>query len=178
MIHRLDQPVEGVVVFGKTPAAAKALSAQMAQGLMGKIYMAVTFGKPQTAEGTLEDCLKKDGRTNTSSVVPKGTRDGKNAKLHYRLLQSAADESTGREKYLLRIQLETGRHHQIRVQMAHAGMGLIGDRKYNGEECVNQPLGLCSCSLEFVHPKTKKKMKFETTPKGGAFAGFECACII
>lgn len=179
VVHRLDQPVEGVIVFAKTPEAARELSRQMAKGEMCKKYLAVTSGKPEKKEGILEDYLKKDGKTNTSAVVTSDTAGGKKARLSYRILQEVKvkNREAGPESedifYLVQIILETGRHHQIRVQMAHAGMPLIGDRKYNAQEKSRLPLGLCSCELHFVHPKTKKKMDFHVTPSGEAFAVFK-----
>lgn len=168
VVHRLDQPVEGVLVFAKTPAAAKELSRQMTTGQMGKHYLAVTSGRPANPEGVLEDYLKKDGRTNTSSVVNAKTPGAKKARLSYRLLK----ESQENNRYLMEITLETGRHHQIRVQMAHAGMPLVGDRKYNPKAHEETSLGLCSCRLEFVHPKSAEKMEFQVEPKGSAFQTF------
>jgi 23S rRNA pseudouridine1911/1915/1917 synthase len=172
VIHRLDQPVEGVLVFAKTPNAAKELSRQMTVGQIKKDYLAVTFSAPEKPDGTLEDWLKKDGKTNTSQVVSAKTPGAKKAKLSYTLLETVREEQEDREKHLIHIRLETGRHHQIRVQMAHAKMPLAGDRKYNPDETTNLSLGLCSVSLEFIHPGTKKKMKFTTIPEGQAFQGF------
>ena len=174
IVHRLDQPVEGVLVFAKNPAAAKELSRQMAAGEMGKEYLAVTSRKIEPSAGRLEDFLKKDGRTNTSSVVGAKTPGAKKALLSYEFLQETEDETTeSGKRYLVKICLETGRHHQIRVQTAHAGMPLLGDRKYNSAEQTKLPLGLCSCRLQFRHPKTKKEMEFHVFPKGETFAGFE-----
>lgn len=174
IVHRLDQPVEGILVFAKTKQAAAELSRQMQAGSMGKRYLAVTGAAPLYSEGILEDYLKKDGRTNTSSVVDAKTPEAKKAKLTYQILRECAEKDlpSGWKK-LVYICLETGRHHQIRVQMKHAGMPLVGDRKYNGEEKTALPLGLCSYQLEFKHPKTKKKMLFEIFPSGEAFAGFD-----
>lgn len=172
VIHRLDQPVEGILVFGKTPRAAKELSSQMSGGKTEKIYLAVTFGAPPAEEGVLEDHLKKDGKTNTSFVTAPNTPGSKKAKLSYEVLETAQDIQEEKVKYLLRIRLETGRHHQIRVQMAHAGMPLCGDRKYGNPCKTNLGLGLCSASLTFLHPSSGKRMKFETVPKGTAFQGF------
>ena len=132
VIHRLDQPVEGILVFGKTPEAAKSLSAQITAGKMEKIYLAVTYGQQAETgkkETVLEDYLKKDGKSNTSSVVNANTPGAKKARLSYEVLGEAVDEISGKKKWLLRIHLDTGRHHQIRVQMAHAGMPLAGDRE-------------------------------------------------
>lgn len=166
IIHRLDQPVEGVLVFAKNQKAAAELSRQMAKGEMKKTYLAVTEGASKKETGTLEDWLKKDGRTNTSAVVKPGTKDAKKAILHYKV-KAKKDGKT-----LLEIHLETGRHHQIRVQMAHAGMPLLGDRKYNSQEETKIPLALCSAGLTLCHPVTKKKMEFTTTPSGEGFADF------
>ena len=126
MIHRLDQPVQGVMAFAKTPRAAKTLSLDLANGSMTKHYLAVVTGIPPE-EGELTDFLRKDGRTNTSAIVPKGTPGAKLARLTYRRISVLPSESLS----LVQIHLLTGRHHQIRVQMAGAGFPLYGDRKYN-----------------------------------------------
>lgn len=170
IVHRLDQPVEGVLVFAKTPGAAGSLSKQIMAGGAGKYYMAVTEEKITNAEGTLTNYLKKNGRANMSQVVPENTQGAKKAILHYQVLDQK--EINGKTRTLLNIKLETGRHHQIRVQMAHAGMPLLGDRKYNPSGEKGTSLGLCSCSLVFKHPKTGKQMKFETEPHGSAFLDF------
>lgn len=174
IVHRLDQPVEGLLVFAKTKQAAAELSRQMTAGSMGKRYLAVTYGNPLRPEGILEDFLKKDAKTNSSSVVDEKIPDGKKARLSYKVLQEYEDKNVSfGTKKLIYICLDTGRHHQIRVQMAHAGMPLTGDRKYNAGQQTALPLGLCSYQLEFKHPKTKKKMSFEIFPAGETFAGFE-----
>lgn len=173
IVHRLDQPVEGVLVFAKTSKAAAGLTKQITSGSVVKEYLAVTDRMPEKQKGRLEDFLKKDGRTNTSSVVPASTNGAKKAVLDYEVLEELADERTGTGKrVLVKIQLGTGRHHQIRVQMAHAGMPLLGDRKYNTTDKSGLPLGLCSCHLVFRHPVNGKKMEFQVTPKGESFAGF------
>lgn len=174
VVHRLDQPVEGVLVFAKTPAAAKELSRQMTSGELGKYYYAVTEKKPVQQQGILEDTLLKDGRKNISQVVKKGTPGSKLARLSYEILEEAEDTHTeSGKKYLIRIKLDTGRHHQIRVQLSHAGMPLLGDKKYNPEEKCGYPLALCSYQLELTHPKKKKKVKYEISPEGEAFWGFQ-----
>lgn len=174
IVHRLDQPVEGLLVLAKTKQAAAELSRQMTAGNMGKRYLAVTGSEPEEMQGVLEDYLKKDGKTNTSSVVSMKIPEAKKARLSYQVLQTIPEENLlSGKKTLIFIKLETGRHHQIRVQMKHAGMPLVGDRKYNSEEKTELPLGLCSYQLLFTHPKTKKKMKFEIFPEGEAFAGFD-----
>ena len=173
LIHRLDQPVEGVMVFAKTKQAAAKLSGQVSSRSMEKEYLAVTDRMSEKRQGRLEDYLIKNGRTNTSEVVSSKTSGAKKAVLDYEVIHQISDERTeSGKRILIKIHLETGRHHQIRVQMAHAGMPLLGDRKYNPGDTSHLPLGLCSCHLVFRHPISGKKMEFTVTPKGDSFAGF------
>ena len=161
LIHRLDQPVEGVMVFAKTPFAAGSLSEQVTDGRMKKHYLALLCGKPETDEGTLVDYLVKDGRTNTSSVAKAGEKDAKRSELNYKVLKRS-EETT-----LVEVELITGRHHQNRVQMANAGWPLYGDTKYNPafqETKEHVQTALCSYQLSFVHPKSKKVMEFSIEP--------------
>ncbi len=161
IVHRLDQPVEGVMVFAKNQKAAAALSKQVTDGTMKKHYLALVCGKPSEKEGTLVDYIQKDGRSNTSKVVPKGTKDAKRSELNYKVLKE--DEETA----LLEIELLTGRHHQIRVQMANAGWPLYGDTKYNpafAKTTGYVQTALCAYKLSFVHPKTEKRMEFTIEP--------------
>lgn len=161
LIHRLDQPVEGVMVFAKTPFAAGALSEQVTDGRMKKHYLALLCGKPAEDSGKLVDYLVKDGRTNTSSVVKSQEKDAKRAELNYQVLKRY-EETT-----LVEVELITGRHHQIRVQMANAGWPLYGDTKYNPQfQDVTEHVqtALCAYKLSFVHPKTKKVMEFCIEP--------------
>ena len=161
LIHRLDQPVEGVMVFAKTPFAAGRLSEQVTDGRMKKHYLALLCGKPEIDEGTLVDYLVKDGRTNTSSVAKAGEKDAKRSELNYKVLKRS-EETT-----LVEVELITGRHHQIRVQMANAGWPLYGDTKYNPafqEAKEHVQTALCAYQLSFVHPKSKKVMEFSIEP--------------
>lgn len=176
VVHRLDQPVEGLVVFAKTPRAARELSRQVSGTGMDKYYLAVTTGTPPERSGILEHYLKKDGRSNSSAVVSGEIPGAKRARLSYKVLKEFQMEEFGAEKCMLmctlmEIHLETGRHHQIRVQMSAAGMPLLGDRKYHPSEAAGRfpALGLCSYKLSFTHPATKKKMCFECRPEGAAF---------
>lgn len=176
IVHRLDQPVEGVMVFAKTPQAAAALSAQVQNHSFGKKYYAVVSlpeGSESFAEatglpenGTLEDWILFEPKTNTSRIVQKGTPGAKKALLDYR----AADWKKG--KVLLDISLHTGRHHQIRVQLAHAGIPICGDRKYGNCATVTENLALCSYHLDFEHPQDRCRMEFEILPENPLFAGF------
>lgn len=167
LIHRLDQPVEGLLVFAKTSGAARELNRQLTGAGFGKYYRAVVMGIPDPPEGTLEDYIVKDGRTNTSRICTKDTPGAKRARLFYRT--EKIYHETSPVTSLLDIRLDTGRHHQIRVQMAHLGCPLAGDRKYGspsaggdaaykkGTECVK----LCAYRLEFNHPRDGRKMIFE-----------------
>lgn len=161
VIHRLDQPVEGLLVFAKTPAAAKELSRQLTTSGFGKFYRAQACGLFDSEEGTLEDYLLKDGRSNTSHVCDKNTPGAKLARLHYKVTDTGVLPS-GEPFSQLEIHLDTGRHHQIRVQFSHAGHPLVGDRKYGTPSAASsRQLMLCACRLKFTHPSTGKPMVFQ-----------------
>lgn len=160
VIHRLDQPVEGLLVFAKTPAAAKELSRQLTTSGFGKYYRAQALGFFNQPEGTLEDYLLKDGRSNTSRVCEANTPGTKFARLHYKVTETGILPS-GEPFSQLEIHLDTGRHHQIRVQFSHAGHPLVGDRKYGTPSAASsRQLMLCACRLEFTHPETGEHMTF------------------
>lgn len=162
VIHRLDQPVEGLLVFAKTPAAARNLNAQLTTSGFGKYYRALLSHIPSKAEGTLEHYLVRDGRTNTSSVCTSDTEGAKKAKLHYKIIHTIGEQAVAE------IELDTGRHHQIRVQMSAIGCPIVCDTKY-GAARTDRPasrresrrIELYACRLTFIHPTTKKPMYFE-----------------
>lgn len=172
VITRLDQPVEGLLVFAKNRQAAAQLSRQQQSGQWIKEYLAVVRGIPEKKEGRLTDWLRRDGRQNCSAVVPEQTEGAKRAVLSYRVLGVCREPSGGLA--LVRIRLETGRHHQIRVQMAHAGYPLYGDRKYgpSGDQPSGAALALCAARLTFRHPGTGRETEYRITPKGPGFAVF------
>lgn len=167
VIHRLDQPVEGLLVFAKTPAAAKNLNHQLTSSGFGKYYRAVVTGVPNPPEATLEDYIVKDGRTNSSRICTKETAGAKLARLHYKVEEIY--KNTRPVTSLVKIKLDTGRHHQIRVQMAHLGCPLVGERKYGHQHAKTGTTGtpdaavleLRAYRLEFRHPKNGEKMIFE-----------------
>jgi 23S rRNA pseudouridine1911/1915/1917 synthase len=187
VIHRLDKPVSGVMVYAKTKKAAAALSSQLQSGEMKKIYQAVACGKTVDNVENFVDYLKKSVDGNYSQVVDKGINDAKRAELScetVKLLEGAehfpwewGSERPGALS-LLKIHLKTGRHHQIRVQLAAHGLPLYGDTKYNplfGAEYTDGkivPLALCASSLSFCHPSTGKRMELSIEPSGGAFEYF------
>ena len=173
VIHRLDQPVEGLLVFAKTPFAAKELNKGLQGAGFGKHYKAVLWGMPEQKKAVLEDYLVKDGRTNTSRVCEPSEKDAKKAVLSYEVITTGKDD--GKDISLVKVKLDTGRHHQIRVQMANMGCPIWGDAKYNTAMVQDRRfrhIALCAYRLEFVHPKTKKKMEFEIEPKGEGFLQF------
>ena len=170
VVHRLDRPVGGVMVYAKTPEAAAALSAQVARRAIDKTYMAVVCGTLPQPTGHLEDYLKKDGRTNLS-VVTENASDGKMAVLDYEVM--AVKEYKGAVYSLVKVFLETGRHHQIRVQMAHAGAPVAGDTKYGSQMDGFRQVGLFSQELAFEHPVTHEKMHFCASPLAEPFKIFE-----
>lgn len=179
VIHRLDQPVEGVIVFGKTKSAAAELSRQMKNKEMGKYYLAAVYGKV-TKNGELSDLLYKDGKTNTSRTVMDneietlGKENVKEAHLSYEVLTTRKEEN--QDITILKIKLGTGRHHQIRVQCANAGFPLLGDMKYGSTESQNlsedmflDTVQLISYELHFNHPVTKEKKKYQLSKVSNIF---------
>ena len=176
IVHRLDQPVEGVMVFAKNQQAAAHLSKQVQDRVIGKYYYALSVQEmdPYNAEGILEDYLVTDKKTNFTKAVDEDElkkqgqefpKDAKYAKLEWKRIKTLQD------KTLFDIKLHTGRQHQIRVQMANAGCPLIGDSKY-GEAGEREQLALCSYKLEFEHPTKKIPMKFEIQPINKVFVEF------
>lgn len=172
IVHRLDQPVEGIIVFAKTPKAAAELSKQASSGnitnpeqakkqrdKMMKIYHAEVYGHLPKTEGELQDYLVKDPASNTSYVADMS--DGKWSYLTYKVLERREETD------LVKIHLYTGRHHQIRVQFSHAGYPLVGDAKYASEDSAEYNLkknirtvSLKAVKLEFTHPASGKRMDF------------------
>ena len=149
LLHRLDRPVSGIMVFAKTSKAAERLSKQIQNHIFEKKYIAVVEGKAKSKE-KLEDYLLKDNKTNTVKV----DKNGKKATLTYSLL------SYQNSKSLVEINLETGRSHQIRVQFASRNMPLYGDQRYNPNAKTKEQIALHAYSLSFLHPITKEKMSF------------------
>ncbi len=177
VVHRLDQPVEGLLVFAKTGKAAAALSGQMEKGILNKQYYAVVCGKPEPGKGELVDylCRTADNRAQVVNVNQAKEKGAKEARLQFEVL--AATE--GGEMSLLRIHIDTGRFHQIRAQLSHAGFPIAGDVKYgtdlsaqSGRERGVRNVALCACELEFFHPAEKRKLVFRVAPQGDIFYDF------
>lgn len=168
LVHRLDRPVGGIMVFAKTSKAASRLSESVRTNEMHKTYLAVVNGYLE--DGTFEDYLYKDETLNTTKVVNKEKHGAKFARLSYKVLGEKDNLS------LVEIALETGRHHQIRVQFASRGHSLYGDQKY-GKGPKNTQIALWAYKLEFKHPVKDEVMTFECRPKPigiwGAFILFQ-----
>ena len=162
LVHRLDRPVGGVMVFARTSKAAARLTEQFSAHRARKRYAAIVEGSAP-GEGRLADFLWKDERTNTTSVVPEGTPGAKMAKLSFRTLAREGDLS------LLDVDLQTGRPHQIRVQLSHAGFPIHGDQRYNPAAQVGEQIRLWAYALTIVHPTLKEEMTFYALPPFGEF---------
>ena len=159
LVHRLDRPVGGVMVFAKTSKAASRLSEQVRNKTFKKQYLAVVDGKIDGKNGTLEDYLYKDERNNISKVVSKEKKNSKYAKLDYEVITYNEVKNLS----LLKINLHTGRHHQIRVQLSNFGHSIFGDQKY-GTRGKNKQIALWAYKLTIEHPITKEKITFRDLP--------------
>ncbi|WP_084193698.1 RluA family pseudouridine synthase [Salimicrobium flavidum] len=159
LVHRLDRPVGGVMVFAKTSKAASRLSDQIRRNAMEKYYLTIIRGEMDAPRAKLENYLVKDRRKNEVYVVGKDNKHGKEAELEYEVKEEEAGMS------LLEIDLHTGRPHQIRVQLAHLGTPIYGDQKYG--QNVNHPgqqIALWSHRLVLTHPVKKEDMTFTSYP--------------
>lgn len=169
LVHRLDRPTGGVMVFAKTSKGASRLSKQLKEKTLKKKYLCVVNGRPQIAENRLTTYLKKDEKTNTVHIAPKLEQGSKEAILEYKVLDSKNKLS------LVQINLITGRSHQIRVQMSgQLNCPLYADYKYGDESHTGQ-LALWAYELSFLHPVTKQLMTFKVMPDmtNLAFAQFK-----
>ena len=159
LVHRLDRPVGGVMVFAKTSKAAARLSEQVREKIFRKKYLVIVNGKFKDNKGVLEDYLLKNEKTNMSRVVTEETKSAKYAKLDYEVLKYDSELNLS----VLRINLYTGRHHQIRVQLSSRGHSIYGDQKYGGRGHGKQ-ICLWAYELTIQHPITKEDMTFKAIP--------------
>ena len=159
LVNRLDQPVEGILLVAKTKEAAADLSRRTEENThMEKWYRALICGKLPEKEGVLSDYLTEEAGENRSRICAPDTPGAKECRLFYHVLEEGEGWS------LVEIRLLTGRKHQIRVQMAHAGAPVMGDRKYGKADAESRRLALCSFKLVFRHPRTKKLLTFQVDP--------------
>jgi 23S rRNA pseudouridine1911/1915/1917 synthase len=159
LVHRLDRPVGGVMVFAKTSKAASRLSDAVRTRSMHKTYTAVVHGAPGKPQARLVHFLAKNSKTNTVTVVPKGDPDGKEAILDYTVMAQSENLS------LVKIDLQTGRPHQIRVQFSEIGCPLYGDQRYGHlQNRPGQQIALWATRLSFDHPTLAEKLAFVSAP--------------
>lgn len=160
LVHRLDRPVGGIMIFAKTSKAASRLSEQVRNKTFKKRYLAVVDGKLTYKKGILEDYLYKDQRNNISSVVKKDKKNAKLAKLDYEVITYNEVKNLS----LVKINLHTGRHHQIRVQLSNFGHSIFGDQKY-GCRGQGKQIALWAYELTIEHPISKENMTFKDLPE-------------
>lgn len=160
LVHRLDRPVGGVMVFAKTSKAASRLSEEVRNKTFQKEYLVICNGKMEKEKDTLVDYLWKDEKKNTSYVVKPTKKNAKQAILDYEVLKYDKEQDLS----VLKINLHTGRHHQIRVQLSSRMHAIYGDNKYHGRGAGT---GIClwAYKLTIVHPVTKEQMTFKDLPE-------------
>ena len=153
LTHRLDRPTSGIVIFARTSKALSRLNAMFRDGGIHKTYWAITSNRPKEDEGTLENFLKKNEKLNKSFIAKETDKEAKKAILNYKIL------SVSDRYYLWEINLLTGRHHQIRCQLANIGCPVKGDLKYGYPRSnPDGGLSLHARKVEFIHPVSKKEI--------------------
>lgn len=159
VVHRIDRPVSGLVIFAKTSKALTRLNEMLKKGEIHKTYWALVEGKRTEKEGVIESWLQTDGRLNKTRVVEQNAPDAKLSRLKYRVI------AEGERYSLLEVRLLTGRKHQIRVQLASTGTPIKGDLKYGARRSnPGGGISLLAKEIEFVHPVSKQKIEAATDP--------------
>lgn len=154
VVHRLDRPTSGVIIFAKTSKALSRLTKMLREKKINKTYWAIVKGVPKKEKESLVNHLKKNPKNNKSYVVNADVNDSKKAILHYEVIKKLDNYS------VLEINLETGRHHQIRTQLAHTGFPIKGDLKYGFPRSnKDASIHLHARKIEFIHPVTKENIK-------------------
>ena len=160
VIHRLDRPVSGVVLFAKTSKALTRMNETVKNRDIQKTYWALTKGMPPSQQGTLDNWLLRNEKQNKSYVVAPGSKDAKQALLDYQVIGKTEGNYN-----LIQIQLHTGRHHQIRVQLAHIGCPIKGDLKYGAPRSnPDGGISLHARSISFIHPVKKTEITITAPP--------------
>ncbi|MEO8494812.1 MAG: RNA pseudouridine synthase [Planctomycetota bacterium] len=153
VVSRLDAPVTGVLLIARTSKAAGRLTEQFRNGTVEKVYWAVVEGTPDSTDGTCVDWVRKDERHRKMHIAPESHPEAKEARLSYRTLQAVSGGT------LLEVRLETGRKHQIRLQLAHRGLPIVGDRKYGATQAFDAGIALHSKLLRLQHPVLKTELE-------------------
>ncbi len=168
-VHRLDRETGGIMVYARTKEAAARLSDAIAHHKLEKEYVCIVRGAPEEDFGTYRDLLLHDKQRNKTFVVNRMRGGVKEAVLDYRVLACRSDTT------LIRVHLQTGRTHQIRVQFSSRKMPLVGDGKYGGGK---GELALWSCHLSFPHPVSGEILSFDRLPRGGVWTDFTASDIL
>lgn len=161
VVHRLDRPTSGIIIFARTSKALERMNKMLREKKIQKTYWAVVKNKPKKEEGTLISFLRKNSKNNKSTSFNKETEGSKKAILHYKILKALNNY------FLLEINLETGRHHQIRCQLASIGSPIKGDLKYGfNRSNKNAGIHLHAKKIDFIHPVKKEPISIiAPTPK-------------
>jgi 23S rRNA pseudouridine1911/1915/1917 synthase len=169
VVHRIDRPVSGAVVFAKTSKALTRLNEMLRNGEIHKRYWAITEARPSNEEGSLTHYIVRDGRTNRSRAYDKPKADGKKAMLNYQVLGCSTRYT------LVEVELLTGRHHQIRAQLSKIGCPIKGDLKYGAKRSnPDGGISLHSRRVEFLHPVRKEQISITApAPKDNLWEFFE-----
>jgi len=169
VVHRLDRPVSGVVLFARTSKALSRLNEMLKERTIKKIYWAVVKNQPPEKTGHLIHYLFRDEKKNKSFIVSENRKDAKKAELIYHLLKSSDNY------HLLEIELLTGRHHQIRAQLAHIGCPVKGDLKYGFPRTnPDASIHLHSRRIKFLHPVKKEQLAIEAPPPDDPLWNYFC----
>ena len=169
LVHRLDRPVSGVVLFARTSKAAARLSEQFREGTIGKMYLAIVEGNVSAESGEFADWLLKNHETNSTRSVPPETPSARHSRLRFRRVATASGLT------LLEITPETGRSHQIRVQLSTRGHPIYGDRKYGSQHSGQGVIALHAAQLTFAHP-TRHEPVTVTAPDPASWRTFFLSC--
>jgi 23S rRNA pseudouridine1911/1915/1917 synthase len=157
LVHRLDRPTGGVMVFAKTSKSAERLCKQIKTDEFEKTYFTVVYGVPRLKQSTLKNYLKKDEKNNIVKICTQLEEGAKEAILDYQVLETVNDYS------LVKVNLQTGRSHQIRVQMANIGCPVVNDAKYSGKKATGD-MALWATVLKFTHPVSKQRLTYKVIP--------------
>lgn len=158
LLHRLDKEVGGIMVFAKNSKSAKQMSELIRNHEFHKKYQAIVNGINLPSTGVFEDYLVKNSKNNFVKVTDKSNKGAKLSTLKYKVLEHFNDN------YLVEIELLTGRSHQIRVQFAHRGYPLKGDKKYSSQKSMKNSIALWASEVSFIHPATGKEVCFKSKP--------------
>ena len=173
LVHRLDQPVEGILLFAKNKKSASVLSRQLQKDILNKKYLAAVYGQMEKKQGVLKDYLIKDSKLRMAKIVTENEKNAKEAILFYE------EKMSDKECSLLSVTIQTGRFHQIRAQLSGQGCPVLGDRKYGNTESMKMSqklqvknVALCANEISFLHPLTGKQLQFRIRPRGEIFKKF------